>query len=406
MKLLYLVVGLMGLLSLIPVGVAPFITAVPFWLALVLGLADVALVVAAVRWIPTPSVRALAIASGFVTVAAMAVVLSQVLAFTPPILDANGDPVPGSIAVMERVELNDSRQWITIRGRDADAPVLLFLSGGPGGSQLPSTRLHLSALEEHFVVVNWDQPGAGKSYGAVNINDLTPERYIEDGHALVEHLRARFDEDKIYLLGESWGTILGTWLVRDYPDLFHAYISSGQMVNTTENDLMGYEFALDYLTERGEMDRVAKIRRNGPPPYTEGNLTFTYAAYLGALNDYMARNAHGEDHDILIDAILEPEYGLADKVNWVLGLVRVFNVVYPQLADLDFTTQATELDVPVIFLVGRHDVNAMTSLVEEYYAVLDAPEKTWIWFEKSGHPPLYSETDKLLDIMVNQVLAE
>ncbi len=95
------------------------------------------------------------------------------------------------------------------------------------------------------------------------------------------------------------------------------------------------------------MDRVAQIRRNGPPPYTEGNLTFTYAAYLGTLNDYMAQHAHGEDHDILIDAILESEYGLADKVNWVLGLVRVFNVVYPQLADLDFTTQATELEVPV-----------------------------------------------------------
>jgi pimeloyl-ACP methyl ester carboxylesterase len=87
-------------------------------------------------------------------------------------------------------------------------------------------------------VVNWDQPGAAKSYSAVDIAGLTPERYVADGHALVQYLRARFDEDKVYVMGESWGIILGTWLVRDYPDLFHAFVSSGQMVNTTENDVM------------------------------------------------------------------------------------------------------------------------------------------------------------------------
>jgi pimeloyl-ACP methyl ester carboxylesterase len=194
--------------------------------------------------------------------------------------------------------------------------------------------------------------------------------------------------------------------VRDYPDLFHAFVSSGQMVNTTENDVMGYEFALEYLTERGDMDTVETLRSNGPPPYTEGNLVFTYAAYLGVLNDYMALHAHGEgkDADILIDAINEPEYGLVDKVNWLRGLMNTFNVVYPQLEDLDFATQAAELEVPVHFFVGRYDVNAMASLVERYYDVLDAPYKELIWFEKSGHPPLYSEASKVVDVMVNRVM--
>ena len=103
--------------------------------------------------------------------------------------------------------------------------------------------------------------------------------------------------------------------------------------------------------------------------------------------------------------INEPEYGLLDKVNWLRGLMDVFNVVYPQLKDLDFTTQAAEIEVPVYFLVGRYDVNAMASLVERYYGVLDAPHKELIWFEKSGHPPLYSEANKLADVVVNRVLA-
>lgn len=132
-------------------------------------------------------------------------------AATPAIVDAGGNPLPNSIATMETVDLNGTEQWVTIRGNDVNNPVLLFLAGGPGGSELPSTRPHLSALEEHFVVVNWDQPGAGKSYGAADFDTLTPERYVADGLALVQHLRARFDEYKIYVLGESWGTILGTW---------------------------------------------------------------------------------------------------------------------------------------------------------------------------------------------------
>jgi pimeloyl-ACP methyl ester carboxylesterase len=103
--------------------------------------------------------------------------------------------------------------------------------------------------------------------------------------------------------------------------------------------------------------------------------------------------------------INEPEYGLVDKVNWVRGLMDVFNVVYPQLEDLDFMTQAADLEVPVYFFVGRYDVNAMASLAERYYDVLDAPLKELIWFEKSGHPPLYSEANKLVDVMVNRVLA-
>ncbi len=405
--LLWIFTGLILILAVLPVVIAPLITAVPWWLAVLLMAVDGVLFLAGLRYLRGMLLKAAVSIGGFVMVAALAVGFSQWLAFTPPILGTDGRPLPGSIASLEQVELNGSRQWITVRGRDINRPVLLFLSGGPGGSELPSTRLHLAELEEHFVVVNWDQPGAGKSYGAVDINALTPERYQADGKALAEYLCRRFDEKKIYLMGESWGTILGIWLVRDNPDLFYAFISSGQMVNTTENDLLGYEFALRSLTEKGDLETVEALKRNGPPPYTEGNLTMTYAAYLGVLNDYMNEHAHGEgeDADILVDAIQQPEYGLLDKVNWVRGLIEVFNKVYPQLADLDFTTQANHLDVPVYFMVGRYDVNAMASLVERYYAVLEAPDKELIWFEKSGHPPLYSEAGKVIDVVVNLALA-
>jgi hypothetical protein len=126
-----------------------------------------------------------------------------------PATDASGKPIPGSIATLEKVKLNASEQWITIRGQDVNKPVLLFLAGGPGGTDMVVTRIALGALEEHFVVVNWDQPGAGKSYHSVPHASLTPDRYIADAHELTLYLRQRFGQAKIYVLGESWGSVLG-----------------------------------------------------------------------------------------------------------------------------------------------------------------------------------------------------
>jgi pimeloyl-ACP methyl ester carboxylesterase len=108
--------------------------------------------------------------------------------------------------------------------------VLLFLAGGPGGSQLVTERRALDELEDYFVVVNWEQPGAGKSFDAVDRSKLSPERYVTDGIALTKYLRERFDEEKIYILGESWGSTLGIWMVQRDPELFHAFIGTGQMV--------------------------------------------------------------------------------------------------------------------------------------------------------------------------------
>src|SRR6266487_1186826 len=176
--------------------------------------------------------------------------------------------LPGSIATLEQVTLGGSQQWITIRGKSAHNPVLLYLGiGGPGAGGFPASGMTLAPLENHFVVVNWDQPGTGKSYNAVPIPTLTVERFVSDAHELTQLLRTRFHQEKIYVMGLSWGTILGIKLVQQYPDLFSAYIGNGQMVNTTENDRLGYQLALKIVTERGDTATADTLRRNGPPPY-------------------------------------------------------------------------------------------------------------------------------------------
>ncbi len=397
-----ILVAIFVILLCLPVVLLPLTTSVPAWTWILLAIADVMLIVTLFRI--TPAGRGITIGlSGMILVSIFAIVASQIFAATPPIMDVNGEPLPDSIASLEKVNLNGSEQWITIRGQDADKPILLNLGmGGPGGGGF-ATRSLFEPLEKDFVVVSWDEPGTGKSYNAVPFSELNKQRFVEDAHALTLYLRERFHQDKIYVYGVSWTSILGVWLVQEYPELYYAYIGNGQMVNIIRDDVMGYELALSYSVERGDAKMVETLQRNGPPPYTGEDMLDKYVTYLDVLNDYM----HSPHYTVIVPIIpfIAPEYGLVDKINHTRGLIRSFEVVYPQLQDVDFTTQAAKLDVPVYIFAGRNDVNAMSSLVEEYFNILEAPHKELIWLN-GGHGLDGSSLGQFVDVMVNKVLAE
>ena len=393
---------LVALLLCLPVILLPFTTSVPAWGWILLAIADVMLVILQFRF-ALFSRGTLGVWGGILAVSLLAVAASQVFAATPPIRDAQGQPIPGSIATLEKVNINGTEQWITIRGYDVNKPILLNLGmGGPGGGGF-STRSLYEPLEKDFLVVSWDEPGTGKAYRAVPISTLTVDRFVDDAYTLTMYLRQRFHQEKIYVYGVSWSSIIGIKLIQQHPELFYAYIGNGQMVNTTENDILGYEFALDYLTKKGDTKTLETLRRNGPPPYTGENVTGRYVAYLDELNVYM-----GMPRLSLIVPIVPffaSEYGYVDKINHTRGILDSFDVIYPQLEDLDFITQAPRLEIPVYFFAGRYDVNAMYTIVEEYYDVLEAPHRQLIWLE-GGHGLGGDNLHQFVDTMINGVLAE
>ncbi len=335
----------------------------------------------------------------------ISIVISQFLAYTPPILNENGTPVTDSIAYLEKIELNGSKQWISIRGKSKSKPVLLFLAGGPGGSQLAAVRTQLKGLEEHFVVVGWDQPGSAKSFDSVPSKDLTPERYIADGCQLATYLCKRFNQEKIYLVGESWGSALGIWMVQKQPELFHSFVGTGQMVSFRDTEKYCYDLALKTAREKGDLGTVRKLEKQGLPPYYGKGVAMKMANYLLYLFKVMNLNPAITDsnHNTLQD-MAGAEYGIYDKVNYIRGLTSTLNTVYQQLYELDLRKQAAELEVPIYFFEGRHDVNAPTALAEEYYNLLKAPAKKLIWFEKSGHTPWVNENELFVEMLVNEVL--
>jgi len=325
------------------------------------------------------------------------IAVSQFTASTPPIVDEKGNTPKNSVAELRRLELNGRKQWISIRGWDKTAPVLLFLAGGPGGTQMAAVRHELAELEKHFIVVNWDQPGSGKSYYAEKTKNITVQTYIQDGYALTEYLKERFSQDKIYLMGESWGSALGIFLADKYPESYHAFIGTGQMIDFEETEIMDYAKALEIAEFKGDTDLIDRLKANGEPPYYGKDVTWKSAVYLNYLSAYMAVNPdiHNPGYNTLRD-IGSSEYGLLDKINFFRGIVNTYNHVYQQLYNIDLRTDYTKLNIPVYFILGRHDVNAPTVLAEEYVQVLDAPKKEIIWFENSGHSPWINERDKFI----------
>ncbi len=323
------------------------------------------------------------------------VVVTQLIADTPSIRDENGKKPENGISELKSITLNGRKEWISIRGHNKNNPVLLFLAGGPGGSQMAAVRHDLPELEKHFIVVNWEQPGSGKSYNVIKSNKLTKDTYIEDGYELTKYLCHTFHQEKIYLVGESWGSALGIFLIDKAPELYHGFIGTGQMVSFLDTEIIDYETAMKIAGEKGDTQTVSTLESNGKPPYYGNDVTWKSAAYLQYLGDTMAANPaiHNNGYHTFRD-IFSSEYGILDKINYLRGIVTTFNNVYPQLYGIDLRNDYRKVDVPVYFFLGKHDINAPLSLAEEYYRLLNAPEKELVWFEHSGHSPWINESKR------------
>lgn len=350
-------------------------------------------------WIP---LVALALVALFVAV-------SQWRAHTPPILGADGKPLPGSIAQLEKVRLGGEDQWLIVRGQDASKPVLLFLSGGPGASEAARVLRFNQALEKHFVVVIWEQRGCGKSYMARG--DLSLERYTADTIELSEMLRERFGQGKIYLVGHSWGTIIGVLAAQARPDLYHAYVGTAQMVDVLETDQLIYDIVLEHARQTGDAKFAARLEEQGPPPYYGNNPIGPYATLFG--REYQVfempnikDEAYRRDGDAIMLMLRQPEYGWLDRVYYLLGLMTTFNAVYPQLQEMDFRLDAARLDLPVYIVQGRNDMNNPSPIPESYFERLEAPHKKLVLFEGSGHGMIWEEAERFHRLMVDTVLVE
>lgn len=316
-------------------------------------------------------------------------------ASTDPILGAGAGSVPGSVAELATVNLGGQDQVVMLRGRSVDNPVLLHLAGGPGGTDIGAMRADVG-LESSFVVATWDQRGTGKSYGAIEDGAaMTVEQLVADTIELTGYLRDRFDEEKIYLTGNSWGALLGVLVAQERPDLFHAFVGTGQMVDVAATDRMFWEDTIAWADQTGDAALASSLRELGPPPYDDPG---AYLPIVSAEHEWNAYPGVDELYEMPSNLFV-PENTVMDIVGGLRGLVDTYAALYPQLQGIDFREQVTSLDIPVTIVLGRYEARGRAVLVNEWFEMLDAPSKDLVIFEDSGHRPSFEQPGEFAKLM-------
>ncbi|PDV97911.1 alpha/beta hydrolase [Candidatus Chloroploca asiatica] len=349
-----------------------------------------------------------------IMVAASLVLLSLLLAWSPgrpqPFLDAHGQPLADSLAEKIHVDINGVEQGMFIKSKHIGHPVLLFVHGGPGMPEYWLTQRYPTDLEAHFTVVWWEQRGAGLSYSPdIPPETMTAEQFVADTLEVTRYLINRFGQEKIYLMGHSWGSYLGIQAVAEAPELYHAYLGMGQVSYQLQAEQLAYAYALAQYNTNGNQRMVRRLEA-APPTMTVPLPT----AYEALRDEYMHGIGIGTTRDMtsVITGIFLPswqfrEYTLREKVNLWRGKVysrsRTFSL-WDTMQATDLTQQVTELAIPVYFFHGTYDYTCAYPLARAYFDELKAPLKGFYTFENSAHSPIFEEPDKALKILLEDVL--
>lgn len=312
---------------------------------------------------------------------------------------------PTGIESLQRVTLGGVDQWILVRAEDRSNPVLLWLHGGPGSPTMPLASQHDMELVKHFVVVHWDQRGAGKSYSPdIPQCTMVIDQFVSDTYELTQMLAERFDVPKIYLVGHSWGSQVGMLTVARHPDSYYAFIGVGQFVYSVAGDAVGYQFALNEAASEENEKALEELEAIGPPPWTTAKQRSTNARWIDAFGG-TGRQFVTEDY--FREMVNSPEYTLRDLLGYIRGMLFSGNAMLAngEYNRVNLFEQAPKVDLPVYFLQGRYDYSTPGEVVERYYETLDAPQKSLVWFEQSAHFPQWEEPQKFADELL-RILSE
>ncbi|MCL7713845.1 alpha/beta hydrolase [Stenotrophomonas sp. CPCC 101365] len=323
------------------------------------------------------------------------------------IADLGRISAPEGLQEAYAVPLGGVEQWVNVRGQDRANPMLLFVHGGPASPVIPTLWQFQRPLEEYFTVVNYDQRGAGRSL-LLNDEDavagsLTIQRYIDDAIELAEHLRARYGKRKLVLMGHSWGTVVALQAALQRPELFHAYVGVGQVINVRTNEKLSFDYGLRKAREHGNAEAIAEMASIAPYP---GDQPITRERIVIARKwpqFYGGLSAFRDTSDYFFQGPrLSPEYDDAARCAINAGSVFTLSRLLDEFLDVDFTG-ITRFPIPVVMFMGRHDYTTPSEPTAEWLDRVQAPRKQGVWFERSAHMMPWEEPGKTLESLLRYV---
>ncbi len=312
---------------------------------------------------------------------------------------ASGDGVDEKLWIA----LGGLDQWVTIRGQSRDNPVLLVLHGGPGSAMSLLAHKAFPGWDAAFTVVNWDQRGAGRTFGrhgAKGCGPLSLDRMVGDGLDLAEDLGRRFPGRPIIVLGISWGSVLGTEMVRRRPELFACYLGAGQVVDMQRGETLSYLGAIARLREADRDRDAAALEAIGAPPYPSLKGLQTQRKLLISTMPKAERRVFSQMGG---EVLLAPDGKLSDLPALLGGAKFSIGDLWDELMGWRLVDGGLDFGVPVIFLQGDIDLQTPTALVVEIAPQLCAPQTDLVLLKGAGHIALVTHADAFRREMIERV---
>lgn len=310
---------------------------------------------------------------------------------------------PGGIYENQYMTVGGIDQWVTIRGEDPHNPILLFVHGGPGSPYSMFNPL-ITSWEKDFTLVQWDQRGAGKTFGKNKMDGsgtLTFDKIAKDGIELVENLCSTLNQQKIILIGSSLGSVIGMLMIRQRPDLFWTYVGTDQ--NAPDPHFEFYEVQKKALLQSKHIEGVHLLERMGRDPQKWQREDFD------KLNQYLVKSIDQAPNMImdlfLPSLIASPEHTIKDIFDMFKGMDFSLHHLYDELMSLDFETRVGfHFDIPIFIFQGEYDILSPTKLAEKYFAHIQAPHKEFVLIKQAGHLACFANPDQFYKELIQRVL--
>ena len=314
---------------------------------------------------------------------------------------------PGGLQETFKVALGGIQQWVYVRGQSRRNPVILFVHGGPASPMSAAMWMFQRPIEEYFTVVHYDQRGAGRTYLEADPRAVEPtldiDRYVRDAIELAQHVQRRYGVAKVVLMGHSWGTVVGLKAALKRSDLFSAYVGIGQVINSRENERVGFEYAVREATKARNETALAELKSIAPYPGNEGLtrerivIARKWAQYYGGLSAYRTASRY-----YFNAPLISPEYDDSSVLSIDKGNLLTLGRVLREFLSVDFSG-VTTFSIPVIMFMGRHDYTTPSAQTDAWLAKLQAPYKRGVWFENSAHLIPFEEPGRMLVSLLEHV---
>jgi pimeloyl-ACP methyl ester carboxylesterase len=324
--------------------------------------------------------------------------------------DKEGNVIVNSLAEKLFMEIGGIQQGFFLRSENQDNPVILFLHGGPGSPELAMLYLPYETserLEKYFTVCYWDQRGAGMSFSnSIDIATMTLEQMIEDTRQITEYLKRRFNQEKIYLMGHSWGTFLGIKTIEKHSENYLAFIGIGQITNQVESEKLAYDYMLRHAMEINDKSAVKNLEK-----FNRNASDFPTMEYIGTVrSSLMNKYGIGIMRDnismagLIKNILLFKGYTLSEKLKFIQGMSFSLTHLWDYVVEDNLFESSILFQVPVYITHGKYDYQVSYTLSREYFEKIETPKKSFFTFEKSAHSPNGEEPEKFVQIIRNIAL--